>query len=380
MRIAIDLSSLSDNFSGLERYALELSRALIRESGKHGDPAEFILVVKNFLPEMLKPLAKDKRVRFVRIRGKNKLIANQLTLPLTMARIPADIYLFPAFPVPLLFHGKRSYANIADLGCYDCPGCMTLKQRLFFRAGAKHSVRVCEKLVTISAFSSGRIEHILGVKKERQLLLYCGIRMPEKKTVSAERIAEVRERYRLPEKYWLSLCTLEPRKNLKLLIAARRELTEEGVSLPTLVLAGRKGWLTEELFEGKDKCRDLLFPGFIGEADLPALYAGAECFIFPSLYEGFGIPILEAYAASCPVLLNYASCFPEVAEDAALFFHLDSQGKDSDLAQVMQAFLGWSDDERQQLIQRQRQRLAAFSWQKAATQLHHVYEEVLSHG
>ncbi|MCR4808778.1 MAG: glycosyltransferase family 4 protein [Prevotella sp.] len=116
------------------------------------------------------------------------------------------------------------------------------------------------------------------------------------------------------------------------------------------------------------------------DAEMHGLYAHALCFLFPSLYEGFGIPILEAYAASCPVLLNHASCFPEVAEDAALFFHLDSQGKDSDLAQVMQAFLGWSDDERQQLIQRQRQRLAAFSWQKAAAQLHHVYEEVLSRG
>ena len=371
MRIAIDLSSLSDNFSGLERYALELSRALIRESGKHGDPAEFILVVKNFLPEMLKPLAKDKRVRFVRIRGKNKLIANQLTLPLTMARIPADIYLFPAFPVPLLFHGKRSYANIADLGCYDCPGCMTLKQRLFFRAGAKHSVRVCEKLVTISAFSSGRIEHILGVKKERQLLLYCGIRMPEKKTVSVERIAEVRERYRLPEKYWLSLCTLEPRKNLKLLIAARRELTEEGVSLPTLVLAGRKGWLTEELFEGKDKCRNLLFPGFIGEADLPALYAGAECFIFPSLYEGFGLPPLEAQACGVRrVLASDAAALKEVLGDTAYFFKNDDKAS---LKEAMKAMKEWDAPAPRDILRN----LERFRWEKAAGLL---WKELTAYG
>ena len=369
MRIAIDLSS--DNFSGLERYALELSRALIRESGKHGDPAEFILVVKNFLPEMLKPLAKDKRVRFVRIRGKNKLIANQLTLPLTMARIPADIYLFPAFPVPLLFHGKRSYANIADRGCYDCPGGMTLKQRLFFRAGAKHSVRVCEKLVTISAFSSGRIEHILGVKKERQLLLYCGIRMPEKKTVSAERIAEVRERYRLPEKYWLSLCTLEPRKNLKLLIAARRELTEEGVSLPTLVLAGRKGWLTEELFEGKDKCRDLLFPGFIGEADLPALYAGAECFIFPSLYEGFGLPPLEAQACGVRrVLASDAAALKEVLGDTAYFFKNDDKAS---LKEAMKAMKEWDAPAPRDILRN----LERFRWEKAAGLL---WKELTAYG
>ncbi len=369
MRIAIDLSSLSDNFTGLERYALELSRALIRESGKQGVPAEYILVVKNELPGMLKALAKDKRVRFVRIRGKNKLLANQLTLPLTMARIPADVYLFPAFPVPLLFHKSRCYGMIADLGCYDCPACMGFKQRMFFRAGARHSARVCEKILTVSSFSAERIESILGVKKERQLLLYDGVRIPAGKIVTQARVAEVKKKYALPERYWLSLCTLEPRKNLRLLVTARQELVSEGVLLPPLVLAGRKGWLTDELFARKDE--DILFPGFIEEGDLPALYAGAECFIFPSLYEGFGLPPLEAQACGVKrVLASDAPALKEVLGDTAVFF------KNNDKAALKEALVAIQNGEAAD-ADGIRKNLERFQWEKSAGLL---WKELVGNG
>jgi len=106
------------------------------------------------------------------------------------------------------------------------------------------------------------------------------------------------------------------------------------------------------------------------------LYAHAICFIYPSLYEGFGIPILEAYKANCPVLLNKKSCFPEVAQDAAVYFNLDSQY--SDLTKVMTDFLSWSQKERESLIKQQQERLSYFSWEKSARQLSRVYELVLS--
>ena len=109
--------------------------------------------------------------------------------------------------------------------------------------------------------------------------------------------------------------------------------------------------------------------------ELQNLYAHALCFIYPSVYEGFGIPILEAYSANCPVLLNYASCFPEIAQDAALYFHLDDNSSDLDV--IMESFLQMSEYEREVLLNKQRQRLEYFSWQKSARELANIYVSLL---
>lgn len=111
------------------------------------------------------------------------------------------------------------------------------------------------------------------------------------------------------------------------------------------------------------------------DIELQNLYAHALCFIYPSVYEGFGIPILEAYSANCPVLLNYASCFPEIAQDAALYFHLDDNSSDLDV--IMESFLQMSEYEREALLNKQRQRLEYFSWQKSARELANIYVSLL---
>lgn len=112
------------------------------------------------------------------------------------------------------------------------------------------------------------------------------------------------------------------------------------------------------------------------DQEMQGLYAHAQCFIFPSFYEGFGIPILEAYQANCPVVLNHASCFPEIAGDAAVYFSISQDGS-TDLYDVMCRFLLWSDQQRDALLEKQRARLALFSWKKSAEQLAAVYRKVI---
>lgn len=112
------------------------------------------------------------------------------------------------------------------------------------------------------------------------------------------------------------------------------------------------------------------------DTEMPNLYSNALCFIYPSKYEGFGIPILEAYSAYCPVLLNHSSCFPEIAQDAAIYFHMDENN--SDLEDVMEQFLSMEEDERKLLIEKQCQRLKFFSWEQSARKLVDVYSSVLS--
>ncbi|MBR3307898.1 MAG: glycosyltransferase family 4 protein [Lachnospiraceae bacterium] len=359
MRTAIDLTSLSDNFSGLERMAFELTKAMLDEAPED----EFILVIKNEVPGMLKPFGRLSNVRFCRIKGKNKLVANQLTLPLTMSRIKADAYLFPAFPVPLLFNKKDTYGMIADLGCYDCPQTMKKKQVLFFREGAKHTAGISRKTLTISEFSKGRIEKLLHKQADDMQLLYCGINLPPEGAASKERQIRVREKYSLPGKYYLSLSTVEPRKNLKLLTDAYLELKAEGEELPGLVLAGREGWLMDPaLLKAKEE-GSVIFTGFVDDADLPALYAGAEAFIFPSLYEGFGMPPLEAQAAGVKkVLSSDAEALTEVLGDTALFFKNNDRGS---LKQALKALAGYEGPGPGAV----KKNLERFSWRESAKKL-----------
>ena len=357
MIIAIDLTSLSDNFSGLERMALELTKAL----ADCAEDTQFILVIKNELPEVLKPLGKRENIRFVRIKGRNKLLANQITLPLTMRRIKADKYIFPAFPVPILFNKKNTYGMIADLGCYDVPQTMKKKQVVFFRECNKHTAKVSTKVLTISEFSSGRIQEILKTPAEKILNLYVGINHPAPESYTKERIAQVKAKYNLPDKYLLSLSTIEPRKNLRLLIEAYMEMKSRETShieevffdeeageeasitgataqeaaevpavknskLPPLVLAGRRGWLMEDDIAMAVESGRIIFTGFVDDEDLPGLYAGAQAFVFPSLYEGFGMPPLEAQACGVKkVLSSDAPALKEVLGDTAMFFMNDDK-------------------------------------------------------
>ena len=125
----------------------------------------------------------------------------------------------------------------------------------------------------------------------------------------------------------------------------------------------------------KINIQDQLIHVWSSDYDMMNLYAHAQCFIFPSLYEGFGIPILEAWQAGCPALLNRKSCFPEIAKDAAIFFNLDSN--QSDLTEVMDVFLKMSEEEKNRLIDKQKERLAFFSWKKSAEQLAEIYRGVI---
>ena len=399
MKIAIDLTSLSDNFSGLERMALELTKALT----ECAEGAEFILVIKNELPEVLKPLSKRENIRFVRIKGKNKLIANQFTLPLTMRRIEADKYIFPAFPVPILFNKKDTYGMIADLGCVDVPQTMKKKQVVFFRECNKHTAKVSKKVLTISEFSSGRIQEILKTPEEKILNLYVGINHPAPETHTEERIAQVKQKYNLPDKYLLSLSTIEPRKNLKLLIEAYMEIKsrepdreqevffdeeaagessvngdaaqvaetgdaindnkETSFSLPPLVLAGRRGWLMEDDIAMAVESGRIIFTGFVDDDDLPGLYAGAEAFVFPSLYEGFGMPPLEAQACGVrKVLSSDAPALKEVLGDTAMYF------KNNDKQSLKNALNSLSEYEGADPVAIEAN-LDRFTWQKSAAVL-----------
>ena len=310
MRICIDLTSLADNFSGIERYALSISKELIMNEKHH-----WILLFKNQVHEAF--LDSKSNVEKVVIKGKNKLFFNQFILPAKMYTIKADKYLFIGFPAPFFFFSKKTINTIFDMGCWDCPRTNKLHMVLYFRLLYWKAAFNNKKIITISDFSKKRIQKILRVKEENICIIYCGI---DNKFFFYEKNNVVNEKYSIPSMYFLCLSTIEPRKNIQLLIKAYSRICE---SIDyDLVLVGRKGWLMDNLFSNlSEKVKEkIVFTGFVDDEDLPSIYGNASWFVFPSLYEGFGIPPLEAMATGTPVLSSNSTAMPEILGDVAFYF------------------------------------------------------------
>jgi alpha-1,3-rhamnosyl/mannosyltransferase len=184
----------------------------------------------------------------------------------------------------------------------------------------------------------------------------------------------VRTRFDLPSRFLFTVSTVEPRKNLVTLLDAYARLkTSLGTACPPLVIVGRKGWNCDDILGYMATLSgSVYFPGHVSDEELVALYQMATCLVFPSLYEGFGLPVLEAMMAGCPVIASATSSLPEVAGEAGLL--VDPLNAD-DIARAMQEVL---QDEglRARLSEAGRARAALFSWQKAAQMTREVYVRV----
>ncbi|MCC7353156.1 MAG: glycosyltransferase family 4 protein [Anaerolineae bacterium] len=285
-----------------------------------------------------------------------------------------------------LLHGLAYVTPLAA----SCPTVVTVHDISFvrfpqaFRAANRHylstftrlSVRRAARVIAVSAHTRDDLVRTWAIPPEKITVVPNGLDAafhPEEVTAAAE----FRRRRGLPERFILSVGTLEPRKNLARLVQAYAAATAEGGRQVKLVLAGGKGWDYQEIFsqvEGLGLTQDVLFPGFVPADELPWWYRAAAVFAYPSLYEGFGLPVLEAMASGTPVMTSTASSLPEVAGDAALL--VDPYDVDA----MAQAILRLLNDQalRGELVARGLRRASSFSWARTATETITVYQDVLS--
>lgn len=371
MRIAIDLTSLVDNFSGIERYAMNITKELIKMDKKQEHT--FILLFKRKIHSAFKAYEKQKNIECRVYKGENKLIFSQLLLPFHLYGIKADVFLFLAFQSPLLFWHRRIYNTVHDLTCWDCPETMKKHMEWYFKLSIRNALRVSRGIITISRFTRKRIVNKFHYDKNKIILAHCGIadvfmdyvkeqKLPLSREEQEKRL-DIRHKYHLPEQYLLCLATLEPRKNLPFLVQAYVELQEEEqVDIP-LVLAGRKGWKMDEFLNRieEEYRRKIIVTGFIDDKDLPYVYHMADCFIFPSVYEGFGMPPLEAMAVGTMTISSDSTSLPEVLGNAASYFPLGD--KEELKAKIRQ---GIRQEGRDVTVAEIKKRVDMFQWDRAA--------------
>ena len=304
-----------------------------------------------------------------------RILGPQLELPLRMRRDGAQLIHGPANSLPLLHPGLPGVVTIHDLAIYDHPEWFPSGQWFATRVVVPQSVRRARMIICPSEATKRAAVRLFGVEPGRCRVIPHGVETEFALPVSPSLKADVRARYALPDRYLLQLGTVQPRKNYVTSLRALARIPV-GQRLP-LIVAGGFGWKFDAVV---DTVRELdlrdwvRFVGYAGMPDLPALYQMAHTVLFPSLDEGFGLPVLEAFATGTPVVASNAGAIPEVAGDAALL------SAPEDVQTLADNILRLLTDSplRERQVAAGRARAALYTWSASAAAHRDVYQSVIT--
>jgi glycosyltransferase involved in cell wall biosynthesis len=350
MLIGIDASrAVAARPTGTEVYSQRIIQALLETESPH----QFRLYFREPPAGSAFPGADLCVIPFPRLW-------THLRLSWEMARRPPDVLFVPAHVLPPV-HPRASLVTVHDLGYLHFPASHPRLQRLYLDLSTRWNARTAAHLLADSEATKADLIAHYAASPDKITVAYPGYDQTLAPVRDPARIETVKARCGIASDYFLYLGTLQPRKNLARVIDAFAA-AKTGAGL---VLAGKRGWLYDDLFaqvhrlglEGR-----VLFPGYVAEEDKAALLGGALAFAFPSLYEGFGLPVLEAQACGCPVITSATSSLPEVAGDAALLVNPQDT---SAIATAMQRIAA-EPTLRETLIERGFANVRRFSWAACA--------------
>ncbi|MEM9774992.1 MAG: glycosyltransferase family 1 protein [Chloroflexota bacterium] len=349
-----------------------------------------------YLLEVLRNLPDDKSIEYkvfssgplhqcinrpIKWEQTNSLTANpigrilweQFVWPIRARRLGCQLLHGAAFALPLLSR-LPAIVTIFDLSFLHYPHLYPSWRRRYLTFITRQSCRKANHIITISNSGKQDLINFFGIKAEKISVVYPGLnqkfKRPEESLITA-----YRENKRLPSRFLLHVGTLQPRKNLPFLIRAfhRAHLTNVN-----LVFAGGKGWYYDEIFRLVKELnleQRVHFLGYIDDEELPLLYAAADLLVFPSIYEGFGMPILESMGCGTPVLASNASAMPEAVGNAGLLFN--PTDLDDLTAKMIQLIENPAELKHFQTVAPDH--AATFSWQKAGEQTSEIYKKVLKY-
>lgn len=354
MRVGIDVQSTLGQKTGIGLYTANLLQALRRVAPQH----EYVALAWGRLQE----LRTDQRIYW-----------QQWALPCQARETRVDILHVPGFDAPL-FKPCPVVLTVHDLiGCIF-PQNLPIISRFYWSFWLPRSIRWADIIIADSHHTKNDLIRLVGIPPNRVRVIYLGVDAAFQPLQEDEALEPVRVKYNLPAEFILYVGTIEPRKGLDTLITAYAALARE---IPhDLVIAGKKGWYIEPLFrlvETYKLGQRVHFVGYIADEDLPKLYNLATLFVYPSRYEGFGLPPLEAMACGVPVICSNAASLPEVVGDAAW---LVPPNAPEALAAAIRQVL---ENSQLQGIMRSKglERAKRFTWDETARQTAAVYEELV---
>jgi glycosyltransferase involved in cell wall biosynthesis len=288
-----------------------------------------------------------------------------------------DILHSTAFTMPPVL-GPKVVVTIHDLSIFAFPQHHTEANYQFVNRNVHQAARRAHFVITDSESTRREIKKFLHVPDEKMEVIHLAAHENFYVKYHPTAIEKIRHKYALRKPYFLAVGSIEPRKNLASALIAFKALREIRRIDYQFVIAGGKGWKNESFYRLLKKLNIddyLVFTGYVPEEDLPALYQGAEVFVYPSFYEGFGLPVLEAMASGTPVITSNTSSLPEVAGDAAL---LVNPKEVYEIYEAMEALIT-NPSLREELKGKGFEQSKKFSWKKTARQTLRIYQKVFAH-
>ena len=357
MIVGIDASrAVSRAPTGTETYSRELIRALLA----HDQANSYRLYARENVSDeffLSAPNVEFRAIPFPRFW-------THVRLSLEMLTRPPDWLFVPAHVLPLV-HPRRSIVTVHDLGQLHFPEAYPVRQRMYHNWSAQWNARAASHILADSEATRNDLVKFYHVASEKITVVYPAYDASLDRSVDEGQVESVSARFRIGRDYILALGTIHPRKNYARLIEAFGRLTNRDLQL---IIVGKRGWLYDSILarsQDADVQGRVRFLDYVPSTEMPALMTGARLLAFPSLHEGFGLPILEAQACGTPVVCSMTSAMPEVAGDAALF--VDPFDSDA-IAGAMERLL--SDEAlRGKLIEHGFENVKRFSWEESARQV-----------
>jgi glycosyltransferase involved in cell wall biosynthesis len=374
MKVAIDVRTVLSNRSGVGNYVLNLIQNLRQVDP---DTEYFFLGLRKNLP-LLGTLVKEQNSMVTLFTHENHPLSDfweHFVLPIRLTKNKIDVFHGPASLIPFRKNHYRVVVTIHDLVAFLFPETIPRKYGSYMRYLLRQGVKKADKIISVSYHTRQDLVDILKVPPEKIIVIHEAPSPIFRPYHQNEVRAQLEQRYGITKKYIYHLGNIEPRKNLIVLMEAFTKVCQEFGSEYQLVVSGQKGWLIRSLsrfLKNYPVLDQVFFTGYIPMEDLPLLMNGAEVFVFPSLYEGFGLPVLEAMSCGTPVISSNVSSIPEIVGSAGVLVDPnDSSGLAEQIVHLLK-----NTDERNRLGQAGLEKAAHFSWIDAAQKTLQVYRSV----
>ena len=381
MRIGIDIRTLMEkNYSGVSEYTLNLVRAILENDRKN----EYKLFynsgrdVRNRLP-----VFNYENVEIISRRYPNKIfnyfLQKIFRYPKIDKMLGVDVFWLPHLNFISLSKESKKILTVHDLSFWRYPKFFSLRRNVWHCIiNAKKLIQSADKIVAVSENTKYDIMDLAGINPSKIEVIYSGLDEQYKVMPRDDKnLALTKEKYGLKDEFVLFLATLEPRKNIKGLIKAYSKFKKDNFWAENidLIIVGGKGWKTGDIFGEKEKSeykKNIKFLEYIPREEKVYLYNLASVFVYPSFYEGFGFPPLEAMACGTPVITSSASSLPEVAGSCSLLVNPDSSEEISEAIRIV-----FSDKKiRDSLVEAGIKRAKELSWKKTAENYLRIFQEV----